>query len=746
MRRSLLAVGAAIPLILLSACGDAGGSVASTPAPTPSASPTPTPVPVTPTPTLTYNTAEYRASNAAVQGQAIAAYNAGATGQGVTVGVIDSGVNAASPEFAGRISSLSRDFASTRGIGDEGGHGTAVSDVLLGAKNDSGIHGVAFNATLLVLRTDTPGSCATGSMGTDQGCSHNDNTIAAALDAATAANARVVNMSLGGSPANSTLRTAISRATAAGVVIVISAGNDGLRAPMMANEVDALAAIASDPVAHGLVIVAGATDSTNALADFSNKAGTNAAYYLAALGARVQAVDQTGRSYLYSGTSFSAPVIAGAVALLAQAFPNLTGAQIVSLLYRTADDRGVAGVDAVYGNGEINLARAFAPQGSLSLGSAPVAVSLSNNATLGAAMGDAGQGSLGGIVRDEYGRDYAVDLGTTIRHSAGARRLLPALDQGGRSLSGMAGQVGMALSIDGRANPARLGLASGEARQARVLAAALAFRVSRDTALGIGIARGSDGLLASNADPAALPFLIRDDASDRAARASAAIRHRLGAGGVTLSAESGDVRLWEAAGVAARTDGYRRYGYGKIGVALDAARGPLAARIGLTRLTERGTILGSRFGSALGGGGAVSWFADARASLGTGKWHVDAALREGWTAVGSSGVRAASVLRSRSWSLSGARIDLLTSGDSFALRYVEPLRVTGGGLDLRLPGTGAQFLSLAPQGHERDVEALYTRPLARGWLTANTYWRRQPGHYATAPDELGAAVRMSWRF
>ena len=434
MRRSLLMVGAALPLILLSACGGGGGSVASTPSPTPTASPTPAPVPVAPAPTVNYDTAEYRRSNAAVQAQALAAYNAGATGQGVLVGVIDSGVNASSSEFTGRISPLSRDFAGSRGVGDEGGHGTAVSDVLLGAKNDDGIHGVAFNATLLSLRTDTPGSCATNSMGADQGCSHNDNTIAAALDAATAANARVVNMSLGGSPANSTLRAAINRATTAGVIIVISAGNDGVRMPMMANEVDALAAIASDPVAHGLVIVAGATDSNNALADFSNKAGANAAYYLAALGVRVRAADQTGTSYLYSGTSFSAPVVAGAVALLAQAFPNLTGAQIVSLLYRTADDRGAAGVDAVYGNGEINLARAFAPQGSLSLGSAAVPVSLSNNATLGAAMGDAGQGSLGGVVRDDYGRDYAVDLGSTIRHSAGARILLPALDQSGRTM------------------------------------------------------------------------------------------------------------------------------------------------------------------------------------------------------------------------------------------------------------------------------------------------------------------------
>jgi subtilisin family serine protease len=72
----------------------------------------------------------------------------------VIAGVIDSGIDVDGPEFAGRISNQSADFAGTRGLQDEDGHGTAVSAVLLGAKNDVGTHGVAFNATLLVLRTD----------------------------------------------------------------------------------------------------------------------------------------------------------------------------------------------------------------------------------------------------------------------------------------------------------------------------------------------------------------------------------------------------------------------------------------------------------------------------------------------------------------------------------------------------------------------------------------------------------------
>ncbi|MBA3898551.1 MAG: hypothetical protein H0X36_15780 [Sphingomonadaceae bacterium] len=159
--RSIFMTGCGAPLVALSACGGSGGAVNSTPAlppaPTPAPAPAPAPAP-TPTPSG-FDTAEYRRSNAAVQAQALVAYQAGASGAGVVAGVIDSGVAASNPEFAGRISPLSADLAGSRGIEDQGGHGTAVSDVLLGARDDNGIHGVAPGATLLVLRTDTPGSC-----------------------------------------------------------------------------------------------------------------------------------------------------------------------------------------------------------------------------------------------------------------------------------------------------------------------------------------------------------------------------------------------------------------------------------------------------------------------------------------------------------------------------------------------------------------------------------------------------------
>src|SRR5689334_17556041 len=94
----------------LSACGGAGGGVSSTPTPS-------------------FDTAEYRASSAAVAASAISAYNAGATGKGVKIGIIDTGVNSSLGEFSGKLDAGSVDIAGGRGMGDEDGHGTMVSAI-----------------------------------------------------------------------------------------------------------------------------------------------------------------------------------------------------------------------------------------------------------------------------------------------------------------------------------------------------------------------------------------------------------------------------------------------------------------------------------------------------------------------------------------------------------------------------------------------------------------------------------------
>ena len=315
--RSLLGTSACaiVMAFAVTACGGGGGGIGSTPAPptrnttpapTPSPTPTPTPTPTpsptptpTPTPTLgtNYDTTEYRNSSYAVSASAITAYNAGVTGRGVKIGIVDSGINPNLAEFAGRIDPASGDVASNRGVSDEGGHGTAVSAVAAAGRNGINTMGVAFDATIVSQRADDPGSCAT-----KDGCSFFDSAIARGVDAARVAGARVINMSLGGGGAGTALMSAIQRAVDAGVVVVISAGNDGETSLGDNPDPFALQPARAFP---GLVIIAGSVGvdglngsvNTNTISTFSNKAGTGAAYYLMAQGYRDRAPDQNGTNY-----------------------------------------------------------------------------------------------------------------------------------------------------------------------------------------------------------------------------------------------------------------------------------------------------------------------------------------------------------------------------------------------------------------------------------------------------------------
>ena len=211
---------------------------------------------------------------------------------------------------------------------------------------------------------------------------------------------------------------------------------------------------------------------------------------------------------------------------------------------------------------------------------------------------------------------------------------------------------------------------------------------------------------------------------------------------MTLAAETGGVPIWQRGDVP-RADRYRYFGYGSVTLGADGAVGPLALAARVSRLSENETVLGAQFGTALGGAGATSWFADGHATLTPlDNWELSAQVRQGWTLVPAGLARGPSTIQSQALALSIARTSMFMRGDSLALRWSEPLRVTNGGIDL----TGFGVISLAPGGHERDLEGVYARALGDGALTLNGYWRQQPGNFAVAPDDLGMAMRYTLGF
>ena len=738
-----------------------------TPAPAPAPTPTPTPPPApppSPTPT-SYNTTEYQNSAYAVAANAISAYNAGATGKGIKIGVIDSGINPALAEFAGRIDPASKDVAGNRGVSDEGGHGTAVSAVAAAGRNGTGTMGVAFDATIVSMRADSPGSCADTSE--DGGCSFNDSAISAGLDAARLAGARVINISLGGSAPGSSLMAAMNRAVTAGIVLVISAGNDGEK-PEGINP-DPFALIPAQNLGPNIIIAgsigapngSGGTD-LNQISIFSNRAGTGAQWYLAALGYRDRAPDETGTNYYWSGTSFSAPTISGAVALLAQAFPNLTGAQIVDILFKSADDLGTVGTDAIFGRGRLNIATAFKPIGTTTLAGSQVVVDGSSGSELPTAAGDGGSDGdpntpLGAIILDGYSRAFVLDLAKTLRVARQAEPLGRALQGGVRSGLATAGPVTFAMTVSERRDLpqgfalSRLGIGPDDARRSRLIAGSAVAQIDQKTAIALGFSEGAKAMERRLSGLQNEAFLIAKDISSDPGFAakrdgSVAVRRNIGSVGVTMSGETGSV--WQDVRTSATGSPYRW-----AGVSLDRKFGNSWLSAGVGRLEEKQTLLGGRMGNVLGGGGSTTMFADleARRELGSG---ISAALtaRRGWTNF------AGGKFQTGAYGFDLAKRGLLNDGDRIGFRLSQPLRIENGGFSMLLPTsfdystmTATNSLvdySLSPSGRELNAELNYGSAVLgnKGWLGGNLFVRRQPGHIAGAEDDYGAAIRFSLGF
>lgn len=248
----------------------------------------------------------------------------------VTVAVVDTGSDATHPDLAGSIVA-GTDFVSPGNNGgfDGNGHGTHVAGIIGAvADNGIGVAGLAKGVHVLPVRVLD----ATGSGW--------DSDIARGVTYAVDHGAQVINLSLGGPDQTDTLATAIAYAISRNVVVTAAAGNDGQSgSPTMY------------PAAYPGVLAVAASDSTNQIADFSNRGS-----YVAVTAPGVDiASTYTGNSYVYmSGTSMASPFAAAAAALVKSANPALTAAQVDSLLEQTATPLNGPGRDPASGYGLIN--------------------------------------------------------------------------------------------------------------------------------------------------------------------------------------------------------------------------------------------------------------------------------------------------------------------------------------------------------------------------------------------------------
>lgn len=373
--------------------------------------PPPPPPPPPPYPPLdgspSESSAEFHRNYGVFNTTAAAAWQQGATGKGVTVAVVDSGIQMNHPDLGTNISPLSTDIVEGRNQREgTDRHGTRVASIIAAPYNDFGTVGIAFNSTILSIRADIS-DC----QDVDDDICFRSSDLANSINYAVRNGARIINLSLGGeSPMGALFENALQNAINQGVIFAVSSGNDGKDNP------DWPGRYAVDPRFMGGIIVVGAHDNLNEMADFSNRAGVAQNWYLSAPGANVVVDCEDTSCWRVSGTSFSAPAVAAAMALLKEAFPNLSGKEIVEILLRTANEVGDEGTDIVYGRGLLSIVRAFQPIGATAspmAAGAPVNIAVAPGAYVGGPFGDAmgRTGALSTIAYDEYERLFRIDLG-----------------------------------------------------------------------------------------------------------------------------------------------------------------------------------------------------------------------------------------------------------------------------------------------------------------------------------------------
>jgi putative cell wall-binding protein len=263
--------------------------------------------------------------------QGIVAYNTGEIGSGKESNGRDDDGNGKVDDWRGW------DFVSNdNNPSEDNAHGTWVSGIIAATENNGvGVAGVSWSDKVLPVKIMN--AAGTG----------DTSDLVAGIDYAVKRGADVINMSIAGFPYSQAVQDAVNRAWASGAILVASAGNYRTSARTF-------------PADFTNVIGVSATQADDEFANWSNHGSW---VEVSAPGTAVTTTNCTfcntwGEYVAISGTSFSAPNVAGVVSLMRARYPSYTNRQIVDRLYATVDDLGYTGRDLRYGIGRVNAFRA----------------------------------------------------------------------------------------------------------------------------------------------------------------------------------------------------------------------------------------------------------------------------------------------------------------------------------------------------------------------------------------------------
>lgn len=311
---------------------------------------------------------------------------------GAVIAILDSGVEATHPDFAGKLVAGYNTYSNSTTTADQFGHGTEVAGAA-GAltNNGEGVAGMAGAAPIMPVRvTDNAGRATSAS-------------IANGIVWATDHGARVVNLSFNGIAGNMTIRTTAEYAFNHGTLVVAASGN----------------CACVDPTADNPYILSvSATDETDGLASFSS---TGAFVDLSAPGTNILTTARFGLYAADSGTSLASPIVAGVAALMFAARPALSPGLVTQLLEGTAFDPGGNGYDPGFGHGRVDAfaavsaAASYVPQPDTTIPTVAMTAPLEGATVSGISVVDVSASDDVGVVKvDLYvnGVFFVTDTGT----------------------------------------------------------------------------------------------------------------------------------------------------------------------------------------------------------------------------------------------------------------------------------------------------------------------------------------------
>jgi subtilisin family serine protease len=284
-------------------------------------------------------------------------------GAGVTVAVLDSGVDGNVSDLTGSVIT-GPDYTGVDTSSSDpnwGVHGTWMASLIAGHGHDDGLDGVigiAPQSRVLSIRVIPDRADPHYAAYEREPETRIQQSLADGIRYAVQHGAKVISMSIGYGAPSAVVRQALGQAYARGVVVVASAGNSGGTDTADGNSPSP----ESFPADYPGVISVAAVDASGAVASFSSD---NLSVQVAAPGVSVPAQGRDGQYWWVSGTSPACALVAGVAALIKSLYPNLAPDLVASALTSTTTDRPARGYDSQVGFGIVDAAAALAKAGQL---------------------------------------------------------------------------------------------------------------------------------------------------------------------------------------------------------------------------------------------------------------------------------------------------------------------------------------------------------------------------------------------